>query len=179
MDTKATLFLFVLGVLGVLGVLCSLGIMRAVRLVLAEVRAAREDARRARALSILDAFTPAIAQAQSDPRALVVWEPLARAARTLMPDEFAALDRATGGRFPFSPERVQAAHAQWTADWLAWERAHDFEYKRKAAEAERRSGDAADTRAAVESIEREKLDRYQRRYEEYIRIAKALQALTP
>jgi hypothetical protein len=32
-------------------------------------------------------------------------------------------------------------------------------------------------RAKVDAIEREKLDAYQRRYEEYVRVAKALQAL--
>jgi hypothetical protein len=34
-------------------------------------------------------------------------------------------------------------------------------------------------RAKLDAVEREKLDSYQRRYEEYVRIAKALQALTP
>jgi hypothetical protein len=32
-------------------------------------------------------------------------------------------------------------------------------------------------RARIEAIEREKLDLYQRRYEEYVRVAKALQML--
>jgi hypothetical protein len=33
-------------------------------------------------------------------------------------------------------------------------------------------------RARVEAVEREKLDIYQRRYEEYVRVSKALQTLT-
>ena len=92
-----------------------------------------------------------------------------------------ALDRATGGTFPFSPEQIEAAHAQWTADWLAWELAHDTEYKLKAAIAEQElDGDrrGGPRRAArLDAIEREKLDLYQRRYADYVRTAKALQAL--
>jgi hypothetical protein len=38
------------------------------------------------------------------------------------------------------------------------------------------SGTAA-ARARVDAVEREKLDLYQRRYGEYVRVAKALQAL--
>lgn len=137
--------------------------------VAAEIAAARNDATRARALSIMQAFAPAIAAAHTDPRVLLTWEPLARAARSLLPDEFAAIERAAGARFPFTTERIQAAHAQWTADWLAWERTHDAEYKRRAA--------AESDRGRLDLIEREKLDTYQRRYEEYVRVAKTLQAL--
>ena len=65
-------------------------------------------------------------------------------------------------RFPFTPDQVQAAHAQWTADWLAWERAHDAEYKLKAAAAEQElaaAGRIAGRCAAGSTpIEREKLD---------------------
>ena len=134
---------------------------------------------RGRALSVLTAFAPAIAAAQSDPRAVLVWHPIARAARVLLPDEFAAIDRAFGATFPFSAEQLQSSHAQWTADWLAWERTHDAEYKRRAAAAERDAvGEApAALRARIETIEREKLELYQRRYEEYVRVAKALQAV--
>jgi hypothetical protein len=102
-------------------------------------------------------------------------------ARQLFPSESAALDRAAGGTFPFTSEHAQAAHAQWTADWLAWERTHDAAYKLKAAAAEQElvaSGGAAAHRAKLDAIESEKLDLYQRRYSEYVRVAKALQALT-
>jgi hypothetical protein len=141
--------------------------------------AAGGDATRGRALSVLTAFAPAIAAAQSDPRAVLVWHPIARAARALLPGEFAAIDRAFGAAFPFSAEQLQASHAQWTAEWLAWERTHDAEYKRRAAAAEREAvGEApAALRARIEAIEREKLELYQRRYEEYVRVAKALQAV--
>jgi hypothetical protein len=96
-------------------------------------------------------------------------------------------------------DQLQAAHARWSTDWLAWERLHDGEYKLKAVMAEN-PGDAnagsvrfqpdrdADgvhlqpdprvIRARVEAVEREKLDIYQRRYEEYVRVSKALQTLT-
>ena len=75
---------------------------------------------------------------------------------------------------------VQAAHARWTAEWLAWERTHDAEYKLKAAEIEEEllaSGGSTVVRGRLDGVEREKLDRYQRRYEEYVRVGKALQAL--
>ena len=140
--------------------------------VVAELRAARDESARARSAALLAMFAPALAEATRDPRAFLVWQPIAAAARQLYPAETAALDRASGGRFPFTVEQIQAAHAQWTADWLAWERAHDAEYKRKAAS-------PTATRSELEAIEQEKLDLYQRRYAEYVRIAKALQALAP
>jgi len=142
---------------------------------------ARDQAARARALQILTAFAPAIAAASTDPRALLTWQPLARTARQLFPDEFSALDRAAGTRFPFSVEQIQAAHSQWTADWLAWERAHDAEYKMKAAAAEEElvaAHQSPAARARFDAVEREKLELYQRRYQEYVRVAKALQALS-
>lgn len=149
------------------------------RLIVGQLAAAREDARRAHLTNLLTLFAPAIAAAQQDPRALLVWQPLARSARALSPDAFAELDRATGATFPFTAETLQAAHARWTADWLAWERSHDATYKRKAIEAQHALGDApsAVSRVQLEAIEQEKLELYQRRYEEYVRIAKALQAL--
>jgi hypothetical protein len=136
----------------------------------------------ARRLEILRAFAPGIAAAADDPRALLVWQPLAATARNLFPDDFAAIDRAAGATFPFSSDFVQAAHARWSTDWLAWERTHDAEYKLKAASAEEelRTGAATPAlRARLESLEREKLERYQRRYEEYIRVSKALKHLIP
>lgn len=151
--------------------LVAIAIAWGARLVAAAIGAAREDERRARALTILTAFAPGMAAAESDPRALLVWQPLARAARGLYPEEFALLDRAAGAAFPFAAERLQAAHAAWTADWLAWERNHDAEFKRRAA-------DAQHDRVRADAVEREKLDTYQRRYEEYTRVAKALQALS-
>ena len=148
--------------------------------VASELKAARDEASRARALEILATFAPGVSAAAADPRAVLQWEPMARAARQLFPAAFADLDRAAGGAFPFSRERIQAAHAQWTADWLAWEGAHDAEYKLKAAVAEEAlagtDGSRA-SRARFEAIEREKLELYQRRYQEYIQVAKALQHL--
>jgi len=145
-----------------------------------ELAAARADSMRGRALQLLQLFVPGISAADADPRAVIVWQPVARVARQLFPDESAALDRAAGAAFPFNVDRLQAAHARWTADWLAWERTHDAEYKLKAAAAEHDlagAGGSPLARAQVEAVEREKLERYQRRYEEYIRVAKALQSL--
>jgi len=140
------------------------------RAIASELRAAREEQARTRALSVAQAFAPAMAASLTDPRVLLTWQPLARSMRALMPDVFERLDKAGGATFPFPVERIQAAHAQWTAEWLAWERAHDAEYKTRAAEAE-------GLRQKLDLIEREKLETYQRRYEEYIRVARALQAL--
>ena len=155
-------------------------IVWAARLVASEIRAARDAASRARISALLDLFAPALAAAQQDPRAYLVWQPVARIARQIFPDECAALDRAAGGAFPFSAEQIQAAHARWTADWLAWERTHDAEYKRRAAAAAAdlaASGNAQAARGALDAVEQEKLDLYQRRYAEYVRVAKALQSL--
>jgi hypothetical protein len=141
--------------------------------------ALRDDASKTRVLALLQLFAMPVTGVSGDPRALISWHPLARSARALFPDEFASLDSAYGGEFPFTRTQIEEAHARWTADWLAWERTHDTEYKLKATEAERQTtGDASVVRARLDSIEREKLDRYQRRYEEYVRVAKALQALT-
>lgn len=148
-------------------------------ILLADARSARAEARTTRLLSLMQMFAPAIAAAQHDPRVLLVWQPIARAARSACPQEFAALDQAFGDSFPFSTRHVEAAHAQWTSDWLAWETTHDREYKLKAAEAEHRLAAEPSPllRARLDAIEREKLDAYQRRYEEYVRVSKALQAL--
>jgi len=144
-----------------------------------EIASARAAAARARALQLLALLTPGVDAAAADPRALLVWHPIARAVRELFPDESAAVDRAAGSPFPFSRDRLQDAHAKWTAEWLGWERTHDADYKLKAAAAEHEAaaGGSAVSRARIDSIEREKLEKYQRRYEEYIRVAKALQAL--
>jgi hypothetical protein len=155
----------------------------AARHVVAEMRAGRRDARGGpdRTAALLALFAPALSETQRDPRAFLIWQPIARAARQIFPEEFAALDRAMGGTFPFSAERIEAAHAAWTADWLAWEHAHDNEYKVKAATAQHElavAGGSEVARARLDAVEREKLDLYQRRYADYVRTAKALQALT-
>lgn len=141
---------------------------------------ARDSAARLRRLQLMALFAPGMAAAADDVRALLAWQRLAAAARALFPEDFAELDRAAGATFPFSDAQIQAAHARWSADWLAWERTHDAEYKLKAAEAEeelKASGGSALLRARLESIEREKLERYQRRYEEYTRVSRALKEL--
>ena len=145
-----------------------------------ELKEARQAIVRARTLEVLRAFIAAPAEAAADPRALLAWEPLAKATRQVFPDEFAQLDRACGAAFPFSGDSIESAHARWTADWLAWERSHDADYKLKAAVVEEelaRSAESPVVRARLDAVEREKLDLYQRRYAEYVRVAKALQSL--
>jgi len=144
--------------------------------IVTEMRARREDTRQSRALSILALFGPAVAAVQEDPKALLVWQPFAVTIRRLFPEESASLDTAAGAAFPFSTEIISSAHARWTTDWLAWERAHDATYKMKTAMAEQ-DVDSPGGRARLDALEREKLDLYQRRYEEYVRVAKALQKL--
>jgi len=125
-------------------------------------------------------FAPAIAAAGENPRAILAWQPLAVMARKLFPEECAALDRAAGATFPFSADQIQSAHTRWTTDWLAWEQRHDSECKLKVAEIEAALAapdSAALRRARLDAAEREKLERYQSRYAEYVRVAKALQAL--
>jgi hypothetical protein len=149
--------------------------------VAAAVRAPRAVATSDRALQLIELFAPAVAAADRDVRAILVWQPLAAAARRVFAEEFAMLDRAAGATFPFSAQQVDAAHARWTADWLSWEHSHDVEFKLKEAVVEQEiaasGGSSPLARARFDAIEREKLELYQRRYEEYIRIAKALQAL--
>ena len=161
-------------------VLVAAAVVFAALAVTAELRRAREEAARGHVLAILTALAPGLEAARADARALLVWQPLARAVRHAFPAESAALDAAAGQRFPFSRQAIEEAHARWTADWLAWERAHDAEFKGRAAVAEQQVADAggsAAARAVLESVEREKLDHYQRRYQEYVQVAKALQAL--
>ena len=145
-----------------------------------ELRAQRVEAAASRKLDLLTLFSAGIAAVNADPRALLIWQPLAGTARTLYPNEFTALDRTSNGSFPFSLDQLQSAHARWTTEWLTWERAHDTEFKLKTAAAERdlkAPGAGAVERARFDTVEREKLELYQRRYEEYIRVAKALQLL--
>jgi hypothetical protein len=130
---------------------------------------------------LLAIFGPAAVAAQQDPKQLLVWYPLARNSRKLFPDAFAELDRASGGAFPFTNDQVQAAHARCSADWLVWERAHDAEFSLKAAQVEddiaRAGGPASPLlRTRLAAVELQKLERYQQRYEEYIKTAKALAA---
>jgi hypothetical protein len=161
--------------------LVSAAVIAAAFVISKALQPAPADRSRARVLGLLAMFAPAVSAANADPRAILVWQPLAKTARHLFPGEFAELDAAAGGTFPFSKERVESAHAHWTADWLAWERTHDSEYKLKAALVEQElvaAGPSPVLRARLDAVEREKLEFYQRRYEEYVRVAKALQALT-
>jgi hypothetical protein len=130
---------------------------------------------------LLAMFGPAGVAVQQDPKQLLVWYPLAQSSRKLFPEPFADLDRAFGGRFPFTKEQLQSAHARCSSDWLAWERAHDRESSLKAAQVEdevaRGGGQATPLlRTRLAALEQEKLERYQQRYEEYIKTAKALAA---
>ena len=133
-------------------------------------------------LRLLALFGPSVARVETEPRELMPWSHVAGCGRTLFPRAFRDLDEANGGRFPFSADLIESVHARWTAGWLAWERDHDIEYKRRATEIEHQlidvdAGRAATLRVELAGVEQEKLQRYQERYEEHVRIAKAIGAL--
>ncbi len=129
---------------------------------------------------LLATFAPASAAVLQDPRQLLAWYPLAQTSRKLFPDAFKELDQAAGGVFPFTKQQLQAAHARCSSEWLAWERAHDAEVSLKTAQVQDeidRAGQASPLlRTRLAAIEQQKLERYQQRYEEYIKTAKALSA---
>ena len=145
-------------------------------LLLAEMRRRRQDQA---VLHLLAALGPAVVAARADPEALVAWSAVARAARGAFPAASEQLDAAAGGRFPFSGELVEAAHARWTAEWLAWERQHDVKYKERTAAAEQEldaagEGEAAACQLRLAAVNQEKLQTYQERYEQYVRVGKAI-----
>lgn len=144
--------------------------------------AGRRMERGAVAAAAIETFTPLLLRVREDPRLLPHLARVARASRALHPDVYAELDRAYGDTFPLSAADFRAGHERWTAEWLAWERTHDAEYKLRAEQLEtalRQNGevDSPTGRARLAAIEREKLERYQQRYEEYIRTANELEAL--
>ena len=145
-------------------------------------RACRAEHGERIAALLLTSVAPAVARAE--PRELLAWRSAADAARQLFPEAVAVIEAGTGERFPFPRAVVEDAHAHWTADWLAWEQHHDTEYRERAAalEVERHAaagGDAATAvRAKIGALEDEKLQTYQRRYEEYVRVGNGLIALT-
>ena len=143
--------------------------------------AVEQQTSRATIQQVLATFGGATAAVQQDPKQLLAWYPLAQCSRKLFPDAFIELDTASGGAFPFTKEQLQAAHARCSSDWLAWERAHDAEYSLKAAQVEEEISRAAGPvatllRTRLAAVEQQKLERYQQRYEEYVKTAKALAA---
>ena len=145
-------------------------------LIAVQIRRLRRDATMVR---LLETFAPAVAAVQQDPKQLLTWYPLAKMSRKAFPEAFAQLDAAAGGVFPFTKEQLAAAHARWTSEWLAWERAHDAEYSLKTAqvqdEIDRAPGQPSPLlRTRLAAVDQQKLERYQQRYEEYIKTAKAL-----
>ncbi|MCY4633074.1 MAG: hypothetical protein OXG04_00935 [Acidobacteria bacterium] len=145
-------------------------------------RARRDLARqhRERLVAILiTSLSPAAAR--SEPRDLLAWRGAADTARRLFPEAVGAIERRTGEAFPFPHAVVDDAHARWTAEWLAWERRHDADFKQRANALDtdlRAAGDTpAGVRARLSALDDEKLQAYQERYEEYVRIGNGLAAL--
>ena len=145
---------------------------------------ARRDGRRQHRERLIAALLTSIAPAaaRADPRELFGWRRVAVAARDLFPDVVATIESRTGERFPFPRETVEEAHARWTAEWLAWERRHDADFRQRAIalEAELQTAGEAGSpagRARMAALDDEKLQAYQHRYEEYVRIGNGLAAL--
>ena len=145
--------------------------------------ALRRRQQEAQMLELLAIFAPACERAHADPRALLAWYPVAAAARRAFPVAFAILENDGEARFPFGAADLEAAHARWSTDWLDWERRQDAEHRarREAVEAELGQAteeEAPPLRARLEALEREKLEQYQRRYEEYVRVSRTLKELS-
>ncbi len=146
------------------------------------VRALGEARRDRQIQSLLATFGPVTERVRDDPRRLLAWYPVAERARRLFPDAFEAIE--TGGdRFPFSDALIESVEAKWTAEWLEWERNNDTEYREQSAviEATLESAEGAAAKAArarLDTIERDRLDRYQRRYQDYVEVSRGLAALT-
>ena len=151
-------------------------------LVLVAERARRDRRRQHREdLAALLLTTLAPDAARGEPRNLLAWRAAADAARRMFPDAVRDIERQTGEAFPFSHDAIDDAHARWTAEWLAWERSHDIEFKQRgtALEAELRETDGSTpaARARLAALDDEKLQAYQQRYEEYVRVGNGLTAL--
>ena len=139
--------------------------------------------RDAQLLGLLATFGPACERARSDPRVLLAWYPTALAARRAFPQAFRVLDGDGQCPFPFGPAELEAAHARWSTEWLDWERRQDADHRarRETVEAElAQAGDAVAPmlRARLEALEQQKLEQYQHRYEEYVRVSRELKALS-
>jgi hypothetical protein len=157
----------------------SLTIVLATAAVLFEWRRRRREELRLRLVAL---FAPSLARVQDNPQELVAWSRVASQARALFPDEFKELDLIQGEQFPFSKAIIEDAGARWATRWLAWERAHDAEYKQKAEEIQAELKHAEEQEIGkceqrLQLIEQEKLLTYQERYEEYVRVSRSLGAL--
>ena len=122
------------------------------------------------------------ATARADGRELLGWRRVAAMLREVLPEAVRTIEQGTGQPFPFPREVTEDAHARRTADWLAWERAHDIRFRQRTSDLEtelRGSGemDTAAGKARLAALDDEKLQDYQRRYEEYVRVGRELAAL--
>ena len=148
------------------------------------VERARRDGRRQHRERLIAALLTSIAPAaaRADPRELCGWQRVAVSARAFFPDVVAEIESRTGERFPFPRETVEEAHARWTAEWLAWERRHDADFRQRSSALEAELDAAGEIgspagRARMAALDDEKLQAYQHRYEEYVRIGNGLAAL--
>ena len=151
-------------------------------LVVVAERARRDRRRQHRErLAALLLSTLAPDAARGEPRDLLAWRATADSIRRMFPDAVRDIERQTGEAFPFSHQVIDDAHARWTAEWLAWERRHDVEFKQRAsaleAELQAAGGATPAGRARLAALEDEKLQAYQQRYEEYARVGNGLTAL--
>jgi adenine phosphoribosyltransferase len=145
--------------------------------IVGELRAAR-DGRRAAGCSCSSSSLPRARRGAARSTAFLVWYPLARS-RASCCRPTARLDPRRR-IVPVPAGAGAGAHAQWTMTGSPGS-GPTTASKLKAATAEQAlaaSPDSPVLRGRLDAVEREKLDTYQRRCAEYVRIAKALQALT-
>jgi len=86
--------------------------------IVAELRAARER-RRGRARRALLELSPRLWTAAQRDRARTGLAAAGDERAPAVSRGIAALAPQAGGTFPFTTAQLQAAHAQWTADWLS------------------------------------------------------------
>lgn len=158
-------------------------IAASIAVLVAVAERARRDCRRQHrerlAALLLTSLAPDAAR--GEPRDLLAWRATGDSVRRMFPDAVRDIERQTGEAFPFSHAVIDDAHARWTAEWLAWERRHDVEFKQRASALEAELQDAGGStpagRARLAALEDEKLQAYQQRYEEYVRVGNGLTAL--
>tara|TARA_B100001123_G_C15325028_1_gene1029255 strand:+ start:2217 stop:2777 length:561 start_codon:yes stop_codon:yes gene_type:complete len=148
-------------------------------LVVIKARRAREERL---LLEILRLFKTARVEGNKDPQSLVGWAQLSVISRRLFPSSFERLDQVTGGQFPFSDEFIDETHARWTSEWLSWEQRHDRDYKDRAFAIENQLKSVTDQERdlllkRLDSVNSEKLQTYQSRYELYVKVGKSIAGL--
>ena len=124
----------------------------------------------------------AAAVGRAEPRELLAWHATADVVKRIFPEVIADIESKGGESFPIPRKVLEDTHAKWTAEWLAWERQHDADFRKRTsvlqAELEATGHEhTPDGHARMAALEDEKLQSYQQRYEEYVLVGKGLTGL--